>query len=259
MVTERPPRAFLYLPLSRRRPSPAYLLLFALLFGTNSFSPFLVQASRALQQKNHIIHALQLKLSELHEASHSDDSDLIGASHPLAEQTQLDQACLTCIELQASVQELAEQVNRLEAQFKRMSKENEDLRNALATAEKEACAREETVTELALMLASREASQVALVDTVHSYIARHITSLPATPRGPGEITDPPPGAKAAEGEGPATNSAQYWQERLQAQAEKAALKLRNLCPESRSEQSNAGSDSDDSGAAMVVAGNPNVE
>ena len=95
---------------------------------------------------------------------------------------------------------------------------------ALALAHVEIKEKEETIQELAHMLASREASQMALIETVQSYIAQQCgnASLPATPR-----------STATDSTGMETCDADVTQsqleaiiERLHAQAEIGTMKLR---------------------------------
>lgn len=95
---------------------------------------------------------------------------------------------------------------------------------ALALAHLEIKEKEETIQELAHMLASREASQMALIETVQSYIAQQggNVSLPATPR-----------STATDSTGMENCDADVTQsqleaiiERLHAQAEIGTMKLR---------------------------------
>jgi len=111
--------------------------------------------------------------------------------------------------------------------------ELDSLREYASGAEQRAamaqCCSEEkdaTIEELAALIASREASQVALVETVQAFINHQLPSMPATPRD-GSSRDGHDG----EGEVAARRfeaMVSFWQDRLRAQAELSTLKLRGV-------------------------------
>jgi hypothetical protein len=75
--------------------------------------------------------------------------------------------------------------------------------------------------QLAELLASREASHVALVETIEAYMAHQLPSMPPTPRGA-----PTPGEEAPNEEQRFQAMVSFWQARLAVQAEQASRKLR---------------------------------
>ena len=233
-----------------------------------------LQASKALEQKNHVIHALQLKLSELANEVDAAAVDAInlsvgspststvdfnieqhssGASSPLSStSTSLLNASLllqlqeTSAKLQLAEAEIAvkdEEISRLSSEL--CSREIE-LLEALSSTEEQ----ESAVQELAYMLAAREASHGALIDTVHAFVSQNISSLPPTPRdaitttniasaglNTGERGNPasagPTGESAVESSKKLETMVSFWQERLEAQAAEltgssSAFKLKEL-------------------------------
>lgn len=112
-----------------------------------------VMVSKALEQKNQVIHMLQQMLSE---------------KSPDINNTTLQD---TIISLQ----------NQLK-----------DAEDRLAAAQKESADKDVTIAELAHLLAVKEANQTALAETVHAIILnQQLPSMPATPRGgPEDVTNP---------------------------------------------------------------------
>lgn len=180
---------------------------------------YVTQASKALHHKNHVIHALQLKILAMEEGMPLSDRPIEEAKTIKAWQG--EGAILDGIHGGNENEDGNETLNALRIQ---LAKANE----ALIQSRLEIQEKEETIQELAHMLASREASQMALIETVQSYIAQQcvIPSLPATPT---NATTAIGGTGIENWDADATQSQlEIIIERLHAQAEIGTKKLREV-------------------------------
>ena len=126
----------------------------------------------ALAQKNHVIHALQLKWSEI--SDEREEATSIASSSATATSISPSQSELSC-RVAADLEEVKDlEILHLKTQLAAMT---EQLSEARRTAEEQAA----TVAELAHMLAC----QTTLVESVQAFVqASQQMSLPSTPREP---------------------------------------------------------------------------
>jgi len=161
------------------------------------------QASKALDQKNHVIHTLQLKITEL--ANEVEAATFDATTHPLSVSSPARSSTdfssgasspshsrstsLLNAKLLLQLQETTAKLQQAEVENINKDKEIVSLSSELSTKEVELLEalsstreQESAVQELAYMLAAREASHGALIDTVHAFVSQDVSSLPPTPR-----------------------------------------------------------------------------
>lgn len=136
----------------------------------------------------------------------------------------------------AQLQEKEAQIHDLNACMYDLQQRLAEATERAARVQRESEEKDSAISELAQLVASREASQVALVDTVQAFINHQLPSLPATPRDGASGGDADVAAKRFEA------MVGYWQDRLHAQAEVSSLKLRSLdSKDSEADNKHAGS------------------
>ncbi|KAG7669220.1 hypothetical protein Ndes2526B_g05518 [Nannochloris sp. 'desiccata'] len=222
-----------------------------LTFCEDEVKASLDMASKALEQKNHVIHALQLKLSEL--ANEVEAATFDAATHPLSvgspahsstdfssgasSPSHSGSASLLNASLLLQLQETSAKLQRAEVEIINKDKEISRLSSELCTKEVEllealssTAEQESAVQEVAYMLAAREASHGALIDTVHAFVSQNVSSLPPTPRDSTSTsaTASLPGEEGGHNNGAIADAAaiesakkletmvSFWQERLEA-------------------------------------------
>jgi hypothetical protein len=204
--------------------------------------PPCVQASLALQHKNDAIIRLQNELQNRKQISneeHRTGSDDCWPSNfsrtPLTTDTSsLDTSAHDNEDNDDDIESGGEaashrNLDHVLDRYRELERRAEEAEEAAATLAKQVKEKDAIVAELATLIATREASELALVKNVQTFINQSLSSLPATPRDQA-VAAGTAAMHLQQQQQRMEAMAHYLQDRLQAKAESSTPRLMGIVP-----------------------------